>query len=185
MPRPEAKPKAMGGAGKGMMQPRNVWARPLHTHTGVVLPEWIDYNGHMNLCYYVLLFDSATDTFLEQLGMTPAFRARRGASTFAAEIHVHYLRELRVGDEVRITTQLLDYDAKRIHFFHRMYHRQLGYLAATNELMSLYVDMEARRVTAMPAPIQKKLQALARTQGKPRRPAQAGRVIGIRRGLKK
>ena len=184
MPRPEAKPKAMGGAGKGMKQPRNVLARPLLTHTGRVLPEWIDYNGHMNLSYYVLLFDFATDTFLEQLGMTPVFRARHHASTFAAEIHVHYLRELRVGDEVRITTQLLDHDARRMHYFHRMYHRRRGYLAATNELMSLYVDMESRRVSAMPAPIQRRLKALGLAHDKLRRPAQAGSVIGIRRGLK-
>ena len=149
------------------------------------MPQWIDYNGHMNLSYYVLLFDSATDAFLEYLGLTPTFRARRNASTFAAEIHVHYLRELRLGDAVRITTQLLDHDARRIHFFHRMYHRTRGYLAATNELMSLYVDMGTRRVTEMPVTIQRRIKALGRAQEHLPRPEQAGSVIGIRRGLKK
>ena len=140
----------------------NAAARPLLTHTGTVLPEWIDYNGHMNLSYYVLLFDFATEAFLEQLGLTPAFRARQNASTFSAEIHVNYLYELRLGDPVRITTQLLDQDARRIHYFHRMYHRTRGFLAATNELLSLYVDMRARRVVEMPPTIRRRVAALHR-----------------------
>lgn len=157
-------------------------ARPLATHNGTVLPEWIDYNGHMNLSYYVLLFDSATDGFLEYLGLTPGIRVRRNASTFSAEMHVHYLRELRVGDPVRITTQLLDHDARRIHYFHRMYHRNRGYLAATNELLSLYVDMGARRVTEMPPAMQRRLAALGRAHERLSRPEQSGSIIGICRG---
>ncbi len=160
-------------------------ARPLVTHTGAVLPEWIDYNGHMNLAYYVLLFDFATDTLLEHLGLTPSFRTRCNASTFAAEIHVNYLRELHLGDAVRITTQLLDHDARRIHYFHRMYHRTRGYLAATNELLSLYVDMEARRVVEMPPAIQRRVATLGRAHERLPQPEQAGSVIGIRRRLKK
>jgi acyl-CoA thioester hydrolase len=156
-------------------------ARPLLTHTGTVLPEWIDYNGHMNLSCYVLLFDFATETFLEHLGLTPAFRVRRHASTFSAEIHVHYLRELRLGDPVRITTQLLDHDARRIHYFHRMYHRTRGFLAATNELLSLYVDMQTRRVVEMPPAMQRRVAALGRVHKHLPGPVQAGSVIGIRR----
>ena len=173
MPRPKAKPITAPAADKAL-------ARPLVTHTGAVMPEWIDYNGHMNLSYYVLLFDFATEAFLEHLGLTPAFRARRNASTFSAEIHVNYLRELRLGDPVRITTQLLDHDARRIHYFHRMYHRTHGFLAATNELLSLYVDMKARRVVEMPAPMQQRVIALGRAHKHLRQPVQAGSVIGIR-----
>ncbi len=162
--------------------PLTAATRPLLTHTGTVLPEWIDYNGHMNLSYYVLLFDFATDTLLEQLGLTPAFRARHNASTFSAEIHVNYLRELRLGDPVRITTQLLDHDGRRLHYFHRMYHRARGYLAATNELLSLYVDMQARRVVEMPPTVRRRVAALGRAHAHLPRPEQAGSVIGIRRG---
>ena len=186
MPRPNKKRRTARVAGTGTKQRQaEASTRPLATHTGAVLPEWIDYNGHMNLSYYVLLFDSATDGFLEYLGLTPAFRASRKASTFSAEIHVNYLRELRLGDPLRITTQLLDHDARRIHYFHRMYHRTRGYLAATNELLSLYVDMEARRVVKMPAAIQRRLKALGRAHENLSRPAQAGSSIGIRRGPKK
>lgn len=158
---------------------------PLATHTGTVLPEWIDYNGHMNLSYYVLLFDHATDSFLDRIGLTEPFRRRHEASTFAAEIHVNYLRELQAGDPVRVTTQLLGHDGKRIHFFHRMYHARAGFLAATNELLSLYMDMSARRVTEMPAAIRRKLTTLARAHRHLARPEQAGNIIGIRRATKK
>ncbi|MBI1731417.1 MAG: thioesterase family protein [Gammaproteobacteria bacterium] len=166
----------------GATRPRTAVIRPQVTHAGAVQPEWIDYNGHMNLAYYVLLFDFATDTFLDRLGLTPAFRSRHHASTFAAEIHVNYLRELCAGDPVRITTQLLDHDERRIHYFHRMYHRSHGFLAATNELLSLYVDMRSRHVVPMPALIRRRLAAMGRPDGRLPRPEQAGRVIRIRRG---
>ena len=114
----------------------NSAAQVLCLYHGRVQAEWIDYNGHMNLAYYVLAFDYATDAFLDYLGLTEEFRARRQASTFAAEIHVNYLRELHRGDNFRISTQLLGYDHKRIHYFHRLYHAGEGWLAATNELRS-------------------------------------------------
>jgi acyl-CoA thioester hydrolase len=173
-----AKPRTTAA---GAAPPRTGRARPLATHTGVVAPEWIDFNGHMNLSYYVLLFDFATDGLHERLGLNAAFRARHQASTFAVEIHVNYLRELRAGDPVRITTQLLDHDDRRIHYFHRMYHRRDGFLAATSELMSLYIDMRTRHVASMPSKIQRRLATLARLHGTLPRPEQAGRAIGIRR----
>jgi acyl-CoA thioester hydrolase len=152
---------------------------PLILHRDQVRPEWIDYNGHLNLAYYVLIFDYATDAFLEVAGITESFRASENASTFSAEIHVNYLRELREGDPVRITTQLLNFDDKRIHYFHCMYHEEAGYLAATNELLSLYMDMGTRRVTCMPAQILKRLGQLKQQHALLTRPEQAGRVICV------
>ncbi len=150
-------------------------------HEATILPEWIDYNGHMNLAYYVLIFDHATDKFLDYLGLTQSFRHARQASTFAAEIHVNYLKELVEGDAVYITTQLLAYDSKRLHYFHHMYHADQGYLAATNELITLYMDMQTRRVSAMPAAIQARLQAVAEAHAGLPRPPQQGSVIGVKR----
>jgi len=152
----------------------------LQTHEGVVRPEWIDYNGHMNLSYYVLLFDYATDAFLDRIGMTESFRADRQASTYAAEIHVTYLHELREGDRVRIDTQLLDYDARRVHYFHRMVDLATGKLAATNELLSLYMDMTRRKVAAMPDPLLATVRELHARHSKLPRPAQSGHVIGLK-----
>jgi acyl-CoA thioester hydrolase len=136
----------------------------LAIYSGTVQTEWIDYNGHMNLAYYVLAFDHATDAFLDYLGLTGEFREHHQVSTFAAQIRVHYLRELHEADPFQVMTQLLDFDEKRIHYFHRMYHAPEGWLAASNELMSLYMDMSVRRVSAMPQVLLARLQALLDAQ---------------------
>src|SRR5665213_2371647 len=89
---------------------------------GSVLPEWIDANGHMNLAYYVVLFDLATDAIYDAIGVGQAYRDTTGGSTFTAETHTLYEREVRVGERVRITSHVLGVDAKRLHYFHEMFH---------------------------------------------------------------
>ncbi len=152
---------------------------PLSLHREPVLAEWIDYNGHMNVAFYVLAFDHATDAFLDYIGLDEAFRTVNNISTFAVEAHVTYLQELREGDPMRITTQLLDYDEKRIHFFHTMYHGTDGFLAGTAEWLSLYMDMGARRVAPMPPSILARLAAVMEAHRALPRPAQAGQVMGV------
>ena len=152
---------------------------PLLLHNETVRSEWIDYNGHMNLAYYVLIFDHATDAFLDYIGMTEQFRNTQQSSTFAAELHVTYEQEIGVGDEVNVTTQLLGFDEKRIHYFHYMYNKLDGKPVATNELMSLYMDMKQRCVGIMPTPLQEKLGDIQKAHSVLARPEQAGRVIGI------
>jgi len=152
---------------------------PLELHRDIVRPEWIDYNGHMNVGYYVVAFDLACDAFLDYLGMTEEFRARTGGTTFGAEMHVTYQRELEAGDPLRFTSQLLDYDRKRIHFILHMYHGEGGYLAATSEWMSLYVDLASRRVAQMPEEIGTRLAAVHATHKDLPRPPEAGRVMSL------
>src|SRR6187551_3357809 len=82
-----------------------------------VEPQWIDYNGHLNVAYYNVLFDRAVDEAYELLGIGPDYLKQHRHSTMVAEVHVRYLRELHEGDPVRVTVQLLDYDAKRFHVF--------------------------------------------------------------------
>ena len=118
---------------------------PFEALREVVCPEWIDANGHLNMGYYVVAFDLATDAWLDHIGLTPAERDRSGATTFTLESHVNYLREVKEADPLRFTTRLIAYDAKRIHYFHEMHHATGGFLAATNELMSLHVNLETRR----------------------------------------
>ena len=91
---------------------------------GVVLPEWIDANGHMNLAYYVVLFDQATDLVYDMLGVGQAYRDATGNSTFTAETHTLYEREVAVGERVRVVPHLLGADAKRLHYFHEMFHAE-------------------------------------------------------------
>ncbi|MEQ9606472.1 MAG: thioesterase family protein [Kiloniellaceae bacterium] len=150
---------------------------PFDRHRTVVLPEWIDYNGHMNVAYYLLAFDHATDTFFDYLGLDAAHREATGGTTFAGDIHLTYQREVKQADPLRITSQLLGYDDKRLRFIQQMYHAEEGYLAATMESLSLYVDLNRRRVTAFPDDICRRLAAVFDAHRSLPLPPEAGRVI--------
>ena len=152
---------------------------PLALHRESVRPEWIDYNGHMNLAYYMLAFDHATDAFFDFVGLGEAYLKANDASTFTLEAHITYDRELMSGAPMRFETRLLAHDAKRLHYTHFMYHAEDGYLAATNELISLHVDMGARRSAPMPDTVIARLDAIAAAHDKLPHPEQAGRVISI------
>ena len=154
---------------------------PLQLYKDVIVPEWIDYNGHMNVAYYVLVFDRATDDFFDFMGLTAEYRAAENVSAFTAEMHVNYIREVQEGDEVYVTTQLLGYDEKRFHYFHRMYHAEQRYLAATSELLCLSVDMNQRRVTQMPSPILDRLAEIKQSHEKLPLPEQVGSVMKVKR----
>ena len=147
----------------------------------VILPEWIDYNGHLNVSYYVLVFDRATDEFFDFMGLSADFRAAGNVSAFVVEMHINYIREVKEGDEVYVTTQLLDYDAKRFHYFHRMYHAEQNYLAATSEMLCLYMDMNQRRVTQMPPLILDRLAEIKQSHAKLPMPEQVGSVMKVKR----
>lgn len=153
---------------------------PLCLYTGSVQPAWIDYNGHMNVAYYVLAFDYASDALMDYLGMGAEYRSREQCSAFIVETHVNYQRELLADDPIRITTQLLGFDKKRLHYFHRLYHAQSGFLSATTELMAIHVDLAARHGVTMPAMVLERLEALQLQHGQLPRPPQSGRVIGVR-----
>ncbi len=153
---------------------------PLCLYTGVVPPDWIDYNGHMNVAYYVLAFDHATDAFMDHLGMGQAYRNHENCSAFVVETHVNYQRELVAGDPMRITTQLLGFDSKRVHYFHRLYHATRGFLSATTELMVIHVDLAERRSAPMPLAVLDRLGAVMTQHLQLPRPLQSGRVIGVR-----
>lgn len=152
---------------------------PLNLYQGVVLPEWIDYNGHMNVAYYVLAFDHATDALLDHIGMDAAYREQQQSSVFTLELHVNYLQELRLNDPIQCNTQLLDYDAKRIHYFHHMYHAEQNYLAATSEMILLHMDMRERRSAPMSSEILERLSVLHLAHEKLPHPPQVGHAIGI------
>jgi acyl-CoA thioester hydrolase len=156
-------------------------AAPLALHSELVDPAWIDYNGHMNLAYYVLAFDHATDAFFDYLGLGVAYLEANNCSTFALESHVTYGREMKSGDPMRFETQLLNYDPKRLHYMHFMYHAEEGYLASTNELVSLHVDMTRRRSAPMPKTVIERVNQVATAHGALLRPPQAGRVISLGR----
>ncbi len=159
-----------------MMMP----APPLDLAPARVLPEWIDYNGHMNVAYYSLAFDRALDDFCDRHDLGQAYVRRTGRSIFVLEAHVTYLHEVKVHDPLHFTFQLLDCDEKRFHFFLGMVHGEEGYLAATSEQIALHVNLQARRAEPFAAATAKALATLATSHRALKPPAQAGHVIAIR-----
>ena len=150
------------------------------THSETVIDEWVDYNGHMNLAFYVLIFDRGTDGFLETIGMTAAHREATGSSVFVAETHVNYRAEVMSGEPVSVETRVIDFDSKRLHLYHEM-HSPAG-VAASNELMILHVDLTSRRVCPFPVDVFESLSEIAERDMSVPRPSDVGRSIGIRRG---
>ena len=153
----------------------------LALHTETVRPECIDYNGHMNLAYYVLAFDHATDKVLDHMGVGLAYVRERNASLFVLEAHVTYERELYEGEAIGVTSQILGFDAKRLLLFHRMYRVEKRELVATNELLCLNVDFKSRRTTPIPESVLAQIRSFADAHARLPRPPQAGRGIDITR----
>lgn len=114
-----------------------------------VVPEWIDYNDHMTEGFYGVVFANASDEFLIHIGFDEAYRQTIGGSFYTAETHIVFRRELKLGAPLRVDTQVLGIDHKRVHLFHFLYDDDQGYLAATQETMMLHVDMVSGRVTSM------------------------------------
>jgi acyl-CoA thioester hydrolase len=133
----------------------------------------------MNMGYYVVVFDLATDEWMQVIGLDADHRRRHEVTTFCLEAHVTYHREVREGDPLRFTTQLLAFDAKRIHYVHGMYHAEAGYLAATNELVSLHVSRQTRRGAPMAPEILARLTRIFEVHRRLPRPPQVGRVMGL------
>ena len=114
-------------------------------------PQWIDYNGHLNMAYYNVMMDRAIDEMWLQLGIGPTYLKERHGSTFTAEAHVRYLREIHLGDPVQISVYLLGTDAKRLHTFEELRHATEGWISATSENMTLHMDMKERKINTLSA----------------------------------
>lgn len=154
-------------------------SRGLLVHTGVVLPEWIDINGHMNVAYYVLAFDKAVDNLLAGLGVTDEYIQSTRGTTFAVECHVTYQQELTEAAPYRIESQVLAYDEKRIHQFQHLYHAEENFLAATAEWMNLHVDLGTRKVSPWPDFVLGALEKFVDAQTEAGFPREAGRKMNI------
>ncbi len=148
--------------------------------TETARPEWVDHNGHMNVAYYVMVFDNACEALNGAIGIDDAYRAS-GKSTFAVEHHIAYLREVRAGTELRCATRLVDHDDKRMHVWSEMTNVSAGTLAATFEMMAVHVDLTARKAVPFPDTIRDRLARLVADHARLGRPAALGRAIGIRR----
>ncbi len=153
---------------------------PFDGYRDVVRPEWIDHNGHLNVGYYGVVFDLATDAFFDSVGFDAEHQREHRVATFTLEAHFTYQREVLEGEALRFTTQLLGYDEKRIHYLHRMWRGRDGVLSATNELVSLHVSRATRRAAPMHASVQERLDRVAEAHAALPRPPEVGRIMGLR-----
>ena len=119
----------------------------IYLKSGKVLPQWTDYNGHMNLAFYIHLFDSSWEVLLEKFNIGENSAKNEKRTTFAVESHTTYDMEVKVDDEVDMNLLFLDFDKKRLVYKLEMIHKKDKYLASTTEVCSLYVDLSSRRVT--------------------------------------
>ena len=114
--------------------------------TEKIVKEWTDYNGHLNVAFYVRVFDIAADIMLDNFKMGGHSAKQDKKTTFVAEMYTAYKQEVRLGEEVETHLSYVDHDKKRIHYKLSMFHKEKKYLAATNEVLSLYVDLGQRKV---------------------------------------
>lgn len=161
-------------------EPHILFFAPFVSSPMRIEPSWIDYNGHLNMAYYSVLFDRAVDECWAALGMGPDYRDERAATTFAAQANVAFVREVNLIDTVRITMQLVEFDEKRMHMWAEMRQADEGWLAATCESMHLHVDLASRRVAAMPPEVLANFAAMKAAHGRLPRPAALGRTISMR-----
>lgn len=150
-------------------------------HEARVDEVWVDFNGHMNVAYYAVLFDHALDHFFNLVGLGQEYTRKVGGSMFVVESHFTYQREVMSGDPLAVRFQLLDHDRKRIHCFMELYQTRDDFLAATSEQISIHVDMAERKSTSMPAKQSERLRLILDAHSRIARPKEVGHKIGIRR----
>ena len=109
--------------------------------------EWTDYNNHMNMAYYVLVFDQTWEIILEKFKMGEKSAKDTQRSTMVVETRTTYDGEVKEGDEIEIVLTFFDHDKKRLHFKMEMLEKLSGKLSATIEMLALYIDLNKRKVT--------------------------------------
>lgn len=153
---------------------------PIRVAAQEVQPDWIDYNGHMNVGYYGLAFDRAIDQLFDQhIGNGEAYVRAAGQGLYVLQSHIAFLRELMVGQAFQVDFQLIDHDRKRIHFWAEI--QVAGTTCATQEVLAMNVDHTSKRSIAFPDWLQQRLAQLQEDHAVLPRPAGLGASLGIRR----
>ena len=118
----------------------------VHISDQIIKKEWIDYNNHMNMAYYVLVFDEVWEIMLKKFKMGEDSAKSTQMSTMVVETHTTYNSEVKLGDEVEINLTFFDHDKKRLHYKMEMIEKSSRKLSATLEMLSLYIDLNQRKV---------------------------------------
>ena len=156
-------------------------AAPLSLHRAIVRQEWVDYNGHLNDAYYMVIFSQATDAFIDHIGMDDAARRATKTSIYTLEGHINYLLEVKEGEDVEIRTRLIRHDAKRMQLYHEMFRPSLVEPVAAAEFMLLHVDTTDGAKSAPFRPeIAARLQAIQTAQDALPPSVYSSRTIGLK-----
>jgi len=151
-------------------------------YTTKIRPEWLDYNGHMNVAYYVLVFDKAEELLFESLGLGEAIANSTGISWMVLENHITYDSEVVEDQEVVVQIRLVDHDHKRMHLYLEMHTSgEDAYLASTLEQMVICADLAGRKSAEFPADVMRNIEQLSRQFPAIQTDGVLGRTIGIRR----
>jgi acyl-CoA thioester hydrolase len=162
-----------------MLEPMPAMPAPFVSSIMAIEPAWIDYNGHLNVAYYNVLFDRAIDEFYLPVGLGPDYLKETRHSTMVVESHVRYLREVHLTAPLRITAQLIGFDAKRFHIYEELVHAGEGWVSATCETMTVHVDMAAKKVAPFPPHIMAALERVRLAHAALPVPAAVGRRIAM------
>ncbi len=154
---------------------------PFDRHRGRVKTEWVDYNGHFNMGYYLVAFDHASEEVTDAGGFTAEGRTASGKTVFVVETHVIYRQEVKPGQAFRITTQVLGVDAKRLHVWHSLYAEGSETPAAFNEVMMICVTRENPAVTSWPEATYAAFKEIAAAHAVLPIPPEAGRKVSMER----
>ena len=151
----------------------------LTTYQTTIIPDWVDYNGHLRDAFYLLIFSYATDALMDRLGMDSNSREATGHSLFTLELHLNYLHEVKLDTEVEVHTQIIGHDSKRLHLYHSLHRVGEPQELAGNEQMLLHVDLAGPRSAPFTAATLERLQGIVAEQADLPAPAYIGRVIAL------
>ena len=120
---------------------------PVYLKSQNIIKEWVDYNNHLNMAYYVLIFDQALEVILEKFKMGAKSAKTEKRSTMVVETNTKYINEVQEGIEIDIFLTFFDHDKKRLHLKMEMVEKKTKKISASIEWLSLYVNLETRKVT--------------------------------------
>jgi acyl-CoA thioester hydrolase len=154
-------------------------AKPFTGQMLTVESQWTDYNGHLNMAYYAVLFDRAAEELFQTFGLGPEYVKATNCTFFTLETHTSYANELLAGDQVRIETQIIASDQKRVHYVQQMFRGDTSYLACVLEVMVSHVDLTTHRTSVFPPEIQAKIDGMTVAHKAITPPPQVGHLIGL------
>jgi acyl-CoA thioester hydrolase len=154
---------------------------PVPVWSGEVLPEWVDYNGHMNDAAYAIAFSRSVDAFMEVIGLGEEGRRETGHTLYTLAIMIRYVKEAKLGAPLSVTVQVLEHDAKRFRIWLVMRDPSTGAELATSEQLQLCVASTEGRAAPFPPGVGERLERIAASQAGLATPADAGKGITLRR----